>query len=352
MDSARATERVTWLCPDAGARERLLDMDERLKRPRAAAFAVLGLAVLSTIPHDGLWPLGLLVAAILGFALTESVRARVATPEYAVVASWAFAQLVIAAAIVLSGGAESHAMSWLLVPIVTLPARFGHRGLAAGVAYTAGLMVLILAAVEPVDDSPAVYATIYPLAALVAIALMLTALMRSDLDHRTDAVIDGLTGMLNRRSLGHRVEELEAQSAVTGEPISVIAADVDRFKTVNDRFGHATGDAVLVEVAYRLRKELRAFDLAYRLGGEEFLVLLPGAVPEDALALAERLREAIAAEPAAGVEVTRSFGVAGTREGAFDSSAMLAEADAALYKAKARGRDRVEAGENVALVAS
>jgi diguanylate cyclase (GGDEF)-like protein len=282
----------------------------------------------------------------------QSVQTRLATPEYAVLASWAFAQLIITGAIAMSGGAESHAMTWLIVPIVTLPARFGPRGLAAGVVYTAGLMVFALLAVEPYDDSPAIYATIYPVAALVAIGLLLTALMRSDVDHRTDAVIDGLTGMLNRRSLRQRLDELEAQSAVTHEPISVIAGDVDRFKSVNDRYGHATGDAVLVEVAYRLRKELRAFDLAYRLGGEEFLVLLPGATPEEALELAERLRETVAAEPAAGVDVTMSFGVAGTRAGAFDSAVVLAEADTALYEAKARGRDRVEPGASLALAAA
>ena len=94
--------------------------------------------------------------------------------------------------------------------------------------------------------------------------------MRSDVDHRTEAVIDGLTGMLNRRALDQRLHELTAQARITGQPIAVIAGDIDHFKRVNDEHGHAAGDAVLVEVAYRLRKALRAFDLAYRVGGEEF----------------------------------------------------------------------------------
>jgi diguanylate cyclase (GGDEF)-like protein len=165
--------------------------------------------------------------------------------------------------------------------------------------------------------------------------------MRSDVDHRTEAVIDGLTGMLNRRALDQRLTELRAQAEITGEPVALIAADIDHFKRVNDDHGHATGDAVLVEVAYRLRKALRAFDLAYRVGGEEFLVVLPGADLHAAAALAEELREAVAAEPAAGVHVTMSFGVAGSTGPGLEREPLLDAADAALYRAKATGRDRV-----------
>src|SRR4051812_13368598 len=247
-------------------------MDERLQKPRAAAFGVLGLATLSTAPVDGLWPVGLLIVAILGFALVSMIERRISAPEYAILASWGFAQLIIGFAIAMTGGSESHAISWLIVPIVTLPARFGIRGVAAGVAFTTTIGVGVTLLITPFDDAPAIYGTVYPLAALIAVALLSTALMRSDLEHRTEAIIDGLTGMLNRRALGHRLDELEAQSKITRQPIAVIAGDLDHFKRVNDEHGHATGDAVLVDVAYRLRKEMRAFDLAYRIGGEEFLI--------------------------------------------------------------------------------
>ena len=316
-------------------------MDKRLERPRAAAFAVLALAVVSSVPVTGLTPLMLLVLAALGFAIVERVRARVATPEYAIVASWVFAQLVIAVAIALTGGPESYAVWWLAIPVVTLPARFGTRGLAAGVVLTGALLLLVTLVVPAGDPGPDAYRAVYAVAALVAVAVLSTALMRSDQQHRTDAVVDGLTGMLNRRALSHRLDELSAQARVTGLPVTVIAADVDRFKRVNDLHGHGVGDAVLVGVADRLRKGLRAFDLAYRLGGEEFLVVLPGASIADAAPVAERLREAVSAEPIAGVAVTMSFGVAGA-DGAFDPQAVLAEVDAALYAAKAHGRDRVE----------
>ena len=137
--------------------------------------------------------------------------------------------------------------------------------------------------------------------------------------------------------------ELEQQSLVSGEPIGLVVGDLDHFKEVNDSCGHATGDAVLKEVAYEMRKELRAFDLAYRLGGEEFLVVLPGADADQAERLAERLREIIAAVHFSGDQrLTMSFGVSASPRGErFDYQHVFGEADMALFEAKRSGRDRV-----------
>src|ERR671931_2145629 len=106
-----------------------------------------------------------------------------------------------------------------------------------------------------------------PAAMMIAVALFQTVLMRSEIKHRTEAVIDPLTGMLNRKALGQRVLELAQQSLITAQPIGLIVADIDHFKRVNDTHGHAAGDAVLRHVAHELRKTLRAFDLLYRTGG-------------------------------------------------------------------------------------
>src|SRR5207244_11250813 len=119
----------------------------------------------------------------------------------------------------------------------------------------------------------------------------------------------------NRRALVRRVEELEQQSQVTRQPISLIVADIDRFKQFNDSYGHAAGDALLTDVSYRLRKTLRAFDLCYRTGGEEFLVLLPGADLEQARTVAEEIRETVAAVVSGGHSVTMSIGVAASTDG-------------------------------------
>jgi diguanylate cyclase (GGDEF)-like protein len=171
--------------------------------------------------------------------------------------------------------------------------------------------------------------------------------MRSDIQHRSDAVLDPLTGMLNRNALKVRVQELTQQSAVTGEPIGLIIGDLDHFKQINDTHGHSVGDAVLKEVAYLMRKQLRAFDLAYRLGGEEFLILLPGSDLAHAEDLAERLRARVGVENVAGgIGVTMSFGVSASGpDEPFDYTTVFARADAALYRAKSDGRDRVRLAE-------
>jgi diguanylate cyclase (GGDEF)-like protein len=234
-------------------------------------------------------------------------------------------------------------LAWFVVPVITLPVRFGTRGVAAGVGVTTALLVLVTL------ESPE--HVLYPLAAIVAVALLSTALLSSDLEHRSEAVVDPLTGMLNRNALMTRVVELAQQSAITREPVSLIVGDLDRFKQINDGHGHAAGDAVLKDVAYVIRKQLRAYDLVYRLGGEEFLVVLPGAHPEHAAAVAGELRAAIERMPVAGLHVTMSFGIAGSAPGEFDYESVFAEADLALYEAKHAGRNRVATRGSVPLAA-
>ena len=120
----------------------------------------------------------------------------------------------------------------------------------------------------------------------------------------------------------------------------MIVADLDRLKAINDKHGHAAGDRALAEVSDLIRKELRAFDLAYRIGGDEFLMLVPGASLDDAKRLADGLRKAIEAEPLAeGLKVTASFGVSASHRGQpFEYSTVFDDADAALLDAKKRGR--------------
>ena len=132
-------------------------------------------------------------------------------------------------------------------------------------------------------------------------------------------------------------------------PVSVVLADVDHFKKVNAEHGHAVGDAVLRDIAHVLRGSLRSFELLYRFGGEEFLLLLPGAHEDVAARIATTLRTAVESRRPAGLPVTASFGVA-TAAGD-DLSTLIARADAALYAAKAAGRNRVERDEPALLVA-
>lgn len=330
----------SWLCPERDDRERLLDMEPRLKPVRTATMAILGLALMASGPWLGWWTLVPLLIAGVGFVVVDRGLARTAHPEAWIFAAWAISQLMIAGSVALTGGPESPALPWLAIPVVTLSARFSTRGVWLGGALTLVLMLAVTLGVDAgaVLDTPPIL--LMPLALLTGVLLLSTALMRSDLEHRTESVLDGLTGMLNRRALGTRMAELDEQARITGETVGVVYGDVDRFKNINDQYGHARGDAVLVDLAYALRKQLRAFDLAYRVGGEEFLVLLPGGSVREAEELAEKLRVAIASTPVAGLDVTMSFGVAATQEGTHLGQAMLT-ADTALYAAKSDGRNCV-----------
>jgi diguanylate cyclase (GGDEF)-like protein len=245
-------------------------------------------------------------------------------------------------------------LSWFAIPVVTLSARFSIRGIVAGVAFTLALMLGIAfgAHAQPILDQPPLL--VMPLALVLSVAILSTALMRSDVQHRSEAVIDPLTGMLNRKAMQNRANEIRQQSEITGATLAVVMVDIDHFKAVNDTVGHVTGDAVLRDVAYIMRRDLRAFELAYRLGGEEFLVMLPGTNQEEAMSIAERLREAIAENSFVGeLEITVSCGVAASREGAgIDFQALLESADRALYEAKRTGRNRSVTARGLELVAA
>ena len=121
--------------------------------------------------------------------------------------------------------------------------------------------------------------------------------------------------------------------------MAMLVGDVDRFKRVNDEHGHARGDAVLKGIADALAEELRAVDMIYRFGGEEFVVLLGRADERVAMTVAERLRRAVAAARPGDLDVTMSWGVATGADVDFDG--LFAAADAALYRAKQDGRNRV-----------
>jgi diguanylate cyclase (GGDEF)-like protein len=336
----------SWLIPDDGDRERMLDLSRRLQPARRYAFGVLAVTLVVCGPWLGWWTLAPLALAALGFRIAEPHTEGSERPEYWIFAAWAGTEIAIAVAVGISGGPTTPTMAWFAIPVVTLSARFSLRGVLMGLGFTLALMITVglLTAADPILHDPTLL--IAPVALVAAVAMLSTALMRSDLEHRNEAVIDPLTGMLNRNALASRVAELAQQSELSGEPVGLILADLDHFKQVNDSLGHAIGDAVLKDVAYVLRKELRAFDLAYRLGGEEFLVVLPGATLEESVAVAERLRGAVEALDVAGevgapIPITASVGAARWEGCAERLDALIGRADAALYAAKEAGRNRV-----------
>jgi two-component system cell cycle response regulator len=156
---------------------------------------------------------------------------------------------------------------------------------------------------------------------------------------------DHLTGLWNRRMVLQQLERELQRSARDRSELAVILADVDHFKLINDTYGHATGDAVLQQVAVRLGSVVRDHEYLARYGGEEFLFLLPGCTVMNAAGVAERARASISADPVMvadqPVSVRISLGVASTSESGVDPAVLIAAADAALYQAKAAGRDQV-----------
>ena len=158
------------------------------------------------------------------------------------------------------------------------------------------------------------------------------------------ALVDGLTGLANRRAAADALHAEAARAQRLETPLSVVLADLDGFKDVNDVHGHAVGDEVLRVFAAVLRETLRESDVAGRWGGEEFLLLLPGADAEGAAQLADRVRIALADRAVAsapGLRVTASFGVA-EYAGQSNTEQLVDAADGALYRAKRGGRNRVE----------
>jgi diguanylate cyclase (GGDEF)-like protein len=182
----------------------------------------------------------------------------------------------------------------------------------------------------------------------IAIAFILLAMAkeRTEYRHKTAAMIDPLTGIANRRSFLQDATELTQRRVASSYSTAVLLMDLDHFKLINDRFGHAVGDRVLQIFAESTREAIRPSDLLGRLGGEEFAAVLDSVTREEAIALAERIHrhflDAAAYVEGHAVGATVSIGMVLHQDASLDLPELLAQADQALYYAKERGRDRVE----------
>jgi len=253
----------------------------------------------------------------------------------------------IAAAAALDGGVASPLLALLVLPVV-------FAGLAAGPRVTAVCGLASLLAVLVVDVTTYGHArqadVFMRLAALVGVSLLAltSARNRQRLERHQrrmarqlaeQATVDSLTGCWNRRAFNDRLAQ-EIQRAVRyHRPLSIAMIDVDRFKTVNDEYGHLVGDRLLTWVGAQLREMARITDIVGRLGGDEFVVLMPDTNPTAAVNQAIRLRHALPGS--APVPVTLSVGIAGLDRNEPTAEALLRAADASLYEIKRSGRDGV-----------
>jgi diguanylate cyclase (GGDEF)-like protein len=331
----------TWICPRELDRARLRENSARITRARMVASLSIAVALIYAAPTYGWWFLGLFAISALNTQTLEWRVQRSTRPEYHVAVSIVLSQALIAVAAAFTGGPES-----VILPLIAVPTAFAAPRFRTPVAIAAtgvGLLLAITAtlvlhpAATIADPAPLIIA----ISVIVGVSAAAQAMTGAELHYRDTAILDPLTGLLNRQGLDRRFDELAEQARLTGAPISLLICDVDHFKAINDAHGHATGDAVLRDIAYRLRKQMRSFELIYRIGGEEFLVVLPGATLPEARALAERLCQSTRQHLSHGVSVTVSVGTSTVWGEEVKFPRLFALADKALYRAKAGGRDRV-----------
>ena len=330
-----------FICRDAEERAWTLDMHERIRPVSRTAALIVVAAVVAMFPWLNPWSYVAVVLSSVTFAVASALVDRFRRIEPMVLLLPVVVTLSVSATVLNGRELEGDLMLSVFTVIGAcggLPARV----VTAYCLYVAVLVSAVTAGLHPAEVAAEPMVMVYPLVSIVSSALIVTGIRRASVDHHQSAVLDVLTGLLNRTGLAHRVAELTHLSTVEPVRVGVVVLDLDHFKAVNDVHGHQRGDEVLTALGHRIRRQLRAFDLAFRVGGEEFVLLVPGGTPDQTRALADRLLDAVRREPLAGLPVTMSAGVATSGPGElFDYDVLFTRADAALYAAKRDGRDRV-----------
>jgi diguanylate cyclase (GGDEF)-like protein len=341
----------SWLCPTEHDRARAREAGARVRVARTVAAAACGVALIATTPWVGWWLLPLFLPVAINLVTLERRLRRAERPELVAARSMLLVLALLGVGVALSGGEESPLLPWLIFPSAMSAARFRPQVVIAGAAVTAAVMVGVSLGVDAAHVVSDPSRLIMTLTLLVGVTGITTALMRGELEHRDLAVLDPLTGLLNRASLAARVGEIEQQARLSGASVCLVLLDLDGFKRVNDQHGHGRGDAVLRGAAYEIRKSLRSFELVYRIGGEEFLVLLPGVALADGAEIAERIRRAVEAARPGELDLTLSAGVAAGSGTGVRYEELFRAADEALLRAKREGRNRVVAAGSLVRLA-
>lgn len=334
--------RGSWLAPTPLTRQRLLERAGVHERALLVNGALVAAVLLLTAVFRDAWallPVGILLLAVAAGPI--AVR-RGARPEYVELGLSIAVTVAMAVGAAITGGASSP-LAYLLPLGVVMNAL---RATPSSVVVNSVVTAVVFLTASLLADAGAVASEPLPMLAvlvsLAAVTLAAIALAEAEIGYRRTAIIDPLTGLLNRQALEGRFEELRQQALLSDAPICVVLFDLDHFKRINDDHGHDVGDQLLRQIAYEIRKSLRRFELVYRIGGEEFLVLLPGRSERDGEAAAEMLRAVVDDVRLQGeIGVTASFGVSGASGEAIEFDTLYRRADEALYEAKHSGRDRV-----------
>ena len=330
----------------------------------------LGLASLRGEPRDWLSYNGANIAAVLAFALMrrgteqfmrlkpgDAEQAWVLVPVVALIAAAGPAEHWSTLRIVLSYSAQAYLMTrtmFLIGP--ALREQFGPRiavavqspGLVIGVVLVGLGLGQIFQWPHPADVLRTVPGNLALMATYAAgsvtfcfmFTLMLAQRLLANLHEASSR--DALTGLYNRRSMIEQLAHQWQRHRRTQAPLAIMTIDLDHFKRINDTLGHTAGDSVLVHLTKLLQNHVRGEDIVGRVGGEEFMLLLPDTEPQHAISLAERLRVLVRAEA---LGTTISVGIALAHSVDKDPESMIARADAALFRAKEAGRNRIEVAD-------
>ena len=256
---------ASWLCPTEEHRARALEAGERVRKARTMAGLTCGIAVVATAPFLSWWYLLLFGATAAVLGTVEWRLDRSDRPELVAAEAHLMILALLAVAVALSGGESSPALPWMILPVANSAARFRPTVVIALAGITAAVMFGVSVGVDPqgvADDPTRLIAT---LTLLIAVTAMMTTLMEGELEHRDRAVLDPMTGLLNRASLGARVHEIEEQAHLTGGAVSVI----------------------VLAACYReltLKALIRSLDGALRVTVMAFLVILGSATFAQVLA--------------------------------------------------------------------
>ena len=316
---------------------RLIEIDAALKRLNTmSAIVVAGAAVL----FFGRFGVGFLAFASLPM-LWWAGRSVLRLQHRIGLRRWNAVLIVAMITSIVGGSATSGGLASPVVFFAGFVGMLAHATFPTFRYFRVGglIVVAMIACIDIVRGRPIeVFSFITATVIAGYLPLIVQQLVDVEQVQRRSAVLDVLTGCLNRRSFEQRSVEIDAQARHTGAVVAVISLDIDHFKAVNDQWGHAAGDHVLKNVAYVARKQLRRFELMFRLGGEEFVVVLPGTGVSTAMAIAEQIRRRVENTVVNGISVTLSCGVAVGPDGV---EGLLAKADERLYLAKKSGRNCV-----------
>ncbi len=325
-------------------RRRFIDVRQRL---RLVAPAVVGVYLIAGLTGALTYGWAPLVPVAIGagvYGLVWQRMSRLDHPEIALMATVLLAELSLAAAIALVPGAHAYVLPVLIMPVALAAAIFPSRVMTFVISFAAALTVAVAFAFGAHEVTQAPPVLMLPLVVLIIVAVALSALRDLDIATRQSAIVDELTGVLNRRTIMRCLDEEIARVRRSGQAASAALIDLDFFKRINDTFGHPAGDEALRTFALNVGANIRLTDRFGRYGGEEFLLVLPETELALAQVMLDRLRLTIGdvnwGAIADGLALSMSAGLCEVR-GDDCAETILARADAALYRAKDAGRNRV-----------